>query len=215
MTYNRIIWDFNGTILDDVRVGIDSADELLTRHRLPKIKTVERYHEVFGFPIIDYYRRIGFDFEKIPYSVLAHEWVEIYLRRVKDAHIRDGVIQVIDALTNMDIKQTILSMTKQDMLERQLDMLGITDKFDEICGLNDIYAKSKLELAKKWREDHPNDKVIYIGDTTHDAESAEMIGCDCYLITGGHQSEASLKQSKANIISSANDIIKIIEAGRN
>ena len=106
MKYDRVIWDFNGTILDDLRVSIDAADELLTNHGLKPMLTVEKYHEVFGFPIIDYYKRIGFDFSKVPYSVLAHEWVAIYLRRVKDAKIRAGVKEAIEKSELEKIKET-------------------------------------------------------------------------------------------------------------
>ena len=84
MNIDRVIWDFNGTILDDVDTGIEAVDVLLAKYGLPELKTRERYYEVFGFPIIDYYRRIGFDFEKTDYSILANEWVEIYLEKVKN-----------------------------------------------------------------------------------------------------------------------------------
>lgn len=207
MKYDRVIWDFNGTILDDLRVSIDSADELLIRYGLDPMLTVEKYHSVFGFPIIEYYKRIGFDFDKVPYSVLAHEWVEIYLRRVKDASIKDGVKEVIDTLSEMSIKQTVLSMTDKDMLISQINDLGLYDCFDEIYGLDNIYARSKLELAKKWRNEHPNENVIFIGDTTHDAESAEIIGCSCLLLSGGHQSIDAISLSNAKVILDPKDII--------
>lgn len=210
MKYDRIIWDFNGTILDDLQVGISSADELLTRHGLPKIKTVERYYGVFGFPIIDYYKRIGFDFNKIPYPVLAHEWVDIYLHLVDDAPLRNGVKEAITHISELGLPQTVLSMTKQDMLEKQLESLGLINAFDEICGLNDIYAESKLTLASKWHNNHRNERALFIGDTTHDAESADVIGCDCLLISGGHQSRNSLLQSNVKVIDSPSEIIDMI-----
>ena len=210
MKYDRVIWDFNGTILDDLRVSIDAADELLTRHGLKPMVTVEKYHEVFGFPIIDYYKRIGFDFSKVPYSVLAHEWVEIYLRRVKDAKIRAGVKEAIEKINSVNIKQTILSMSDKDMLIRQVKDLKIHDLFDEIYGLDNIYAKSKLELAKKWRDEHKNERVLFIGDTVHDAESAEIIGCKCLLLAGGHQSIESLKCGNARVILDASEILNEI-----
>jgi phosphoglycolate phosphatase len=210
MKYNRVIWDFNGTILDDLRVIIDSADELLSRHGLQPMLTVEKYHSVFGFPIIEYYKRIGFDFNKTPYSVLAHEWVDIYLRRVKEAKVKDEIRAVIDTLSQMSIKQTVLSMTDKDMLVSQLKDLGLYDTFDEIYGLDNIYAKSKLELAKKWRDEHPDENVLFIGDTVHDAESAEIIGCSCLLLAGGHQSLEAISQGSAKVIIDPQDIIKEI-----
>ena len=210
MKYDRVIWDFNGTILDDLRVSIDSADELLIRHGLSPMLSVEKYHSVFGFPIMEYYKRIGFDFEKVPYSVLAHEWVDIYLRRVKEAKVKDEIRAVIDSLSEMSMKQTVLSMTDKNMLVSQIKELGLYDTFDEIYGLDNIYAKSKLELAKKWREEHPSERVLFIGDTVHDAESAEIIGCNCLLLAGGHQSIEAISCGKAKVILDPKDIIKEI-----
>ena len=205
--YDRVIWDFNGTILDDLMVGIKSADELLLRYHLPPIQTVARYHEVFGFPIRDYYQRLGFDFSKTDYSVLAHEWVEIYLRRVKDATTRDGVIEVVKELQHRGVSQTVLSMTESNMLHQQLSLLGLQDTFDEVCGLDNIYASSKLELASLWRKQHPAEHVLFVGDTSHDAESAKIIGCDCVLLTGGHESREVLLRSGVDVIDSPYEMI--------
>lgn len=207
MKYDRILWDFNGTILDDVKTGIDSANELLSRYSLSPIRDVDHYHSVFGFPIRDYYERLGFDFSKLDYTVLAHEWVKIYLSEVKKAPLRDGILNALSALKERGIPQTILSMTEQSMLEAQLSDLGLTPYFDEICGQNDVYAKTKLDLARRWREEHPKEHVLFVGDTTHDAESAEVIGCDCLLLTGGHQSLSSLKESGVPIIASPLDVL--------
>ena len=195
MERQYVIWDFNGTILDDVALGIASANELLLRHGLAPIRDVDHYHSVFGFPIIDYYRRLGFDFSKIDYTVLANEWVEIYNRLSPMATLRGGVIEVITELKERGCHQSILSMTEETMLRRQLSELGIFSLFDEIYGRSDIYASSKLLLAEKWRCDHPDVRPLYVGDTTHDAESADVIGATCLMLLGGHESEAVLKRT--------------------
>lgn len=113
---DRVIWDFNGTILDDLKISIESADELLTRHDLPPIGDVEKYYSVFGFPIIGYYERVGFDFTKYDFSVLANEWVDIYLSKMPFATLRSGIIETVDKLNSLGVKQTILSMTEGNML---------------------------------------------------------------------------------------------------
>ena len=78
MKYTDIVWDFNGTLLDDIRAGIDAVNEMLARRDLATIQSVEQYRELFCFPIIDYYAKLGFDFEKEDYySVLAPEWVAL------------------------------------------------------------------------------------------------------------------------------------------
>lgn len=208
---DRVIWDFNGTILDDLKISIESADELLSRYSLPVIGDVEKYYSVFGFPIIGYYERVGFDFSKYDFSVLANEWVDIYLSKMPEATLRRGITETVDKLNTLGIKQTILSMTEENMLRSQIESFGITDKFDEIYGLNDIYATSKLELARHWRNTHEGERVIYIGDTEHDAESAEIIGAECLMITGGHQSFSTLKALGKPVITAPSDIFEYIK----
>ncbi|MBQ8253949.1 MAG: HAD hydrolase-like protein [Clostridia bacterium] len=208
---DRVIWDFNGTILDDLKISIESADELLSRYDLPVIGDVEKYYSVFGFPIIGYYERVGFDFSKYDFSVLANEWVDIYLSKMPYATLREGIIETVDKLNSLGIKQTILSMTEENMLRSQIASFGITEKFDEIYGLNDIYATSKLELARYWRSTHENETVLYVGDTEHDAESAEIIDAKCLMITSGHQSEAKLIGLGKPVITATNDIFEYIK----
>ena len=78
MQYTHIVWDWNGTLFDDLEYSLKCINTLLARYGLENL-TVSRYHDVFGFPISEYYKRIGFDFDKVPYSALAKEYMDIYI----------------------------------------------------------------------------------------------------------------------------------------
>ena len=192
MKYTYCIWDFNGTIFDDVGASIDAVNSLLVERGLPTLDSKEQYQEVFDFPIIDYYRRLGFDFDKEPYQVVAPIWVDRYLENSKSSGLFADVIPTLDFLSENGVKQSVLSASEKNMLTGQLKWLGIYDRFEEIMGIDNIYAESKLALAKAWRQRHPDEKVMFIGDTTHDYETAEVLGADCYLISAGHQPEYKL-----------------------
>ena len=58
-----IIWDWNGTLLDDLDLSLESVNILLEERNLPAL-SVEKYKDIFCFPIVDYYVKAGFDFEK-------------------------------------------------------------------------------------------------------------------------------------------------------
>ena len=193
MKYTHCIWDFNGTIFDDVAAGIDAVNTLLRERGIATLDSKEQYQEVFDFPIIDYYRRIGFDFEKEPYEIVAPLWVELYLENSKQAKLFEDVIPTLDFFDEQGIKQSVLSASELNMLSRQLRELGIYGRFEEIMGIDNIYAESKLALAKRWREGHTQAKVMFIGDTTHDYETARVLGADCYLISAGHHPEYKLR----------------------
>ena len=192
-----VIWDFNGTILDDVGIGIDSINTLLARRSLPLIADRAAYHALFRFPIIDYYADLGLDVGD--YDALAHEWVEQYMSRLSMAPLREGILQALDALRAAGYRQIILSATEQNQLNGQVDGLGIADYFEELLGTGDIYAASKIDRALVWRREH-REELILIGDTDHDADTAKVLGARCVLLSGGHQSRERLEQLGCRVI---------------
>ena len=147
MKYTDIIWDFNGTILDDVEAGIISVNKLLSDRGLKTIADKEYYRSVFTFPIIEYYRALGFDFDTEPYEVLAPLWVAEYLKNSKNAPVREGVQEAFERFRSLGLCQHVLSATEYCMLKNQLSELGISDNFKSIYGLDNIHASSKTALA--------------------------------------------------------------------
>lgn len=209
--YDYIIWDFNGTLLDDVQVGIRSVNKLLRERGLKEIPDAEYYRSVFRFPIIDYYRSLGFDFESEPYEVLAPQWVELYLEYVKDASLYPDVRTTLGALERVGVKQIILSATELSMLKGQVDALGICGYFEEILGLDNIHAGSKLALAFDWRERHADARALLVGDTDHDVETAKALRADCVLVARGHQSREHLLTLGVPVLDDLSRLISIIE----
>jgi phosphoglycolate phosphatase len=199
--YEYCIWDFNGTILDDVETGIRSVNKLLAERGLKTLGGREDYYKYFRFPIIDYYRSLGFDFEAEPYEELAPKWVSEYLINVKDAKLCPYVEESLALLRDKGIKQIIISATEIEMLKGQLVDLGILDFFDEVWGLDNIHAASKVELAKEWRRSNSGVSAVFLGDTTHDWETANAMGVDCFLIEGGHQPKERLEATGATVFS--------------
>lgn len=208
--FSHVIWDFNGTIFDDVDVGIKSANTLLKRQGLPLIENRKQYRDVFGFPIIDYYRKLGLVTTEESYNELAPVWVDIYNELEKSAKIFDGVEDKLKQIKEAGIKQIILSATETEMLKGQVKRLGIYDYFDDILGLDNIRAYSKVEVAKEWIKKEKPQKAVFLGDTTHDFEVAKQIGVECILIANGHQSREVLEKCGTKVIDSVKDIDEII-----
>lgn len=194
MTYTHLIWDFNGTVLDDVEIGIDSANALLKKCGVAPISSVSYYRSVFGFPIRDYYTRLGIDFTKTSFEELAPIWVQEYLSRAKNAKLNEGVLQTLEEVKKLGIPQILLSATEIGMLREQLAMLGIERYFDGIFGLDNIHAASKTKRAEQWCEQNPTARPLFFGDTDHDLAVAKTTGNACVLFSGGHQSSEHLSQ---------------------
>ena len=198
LNHTHLIWDFNGTILQDVDLGIRCTNTMLSARNLAVIPSVEAYREVFGFPIDEYYRRMGFDFEKEDYdTVLAPEWVAMYLEGEPTCPMMEGAAEAIAAVKAMGIPQVLLSATEIDMLTGQLERLGIRGEFREVIGLDNIHARSKKAQALAWKERNP------------DAHAA-AVGGDCVLFCGRHQSRARLEERGYPVIADIREIVRYL-----
>ena len=209
--YDYIIWDFNGTLLDDVETGIWAVNKLLAERGLAGISGVEHYRRLFRFPIIEYYKDLGFDFEAESYEELAPKWLALYLERVKTATVYDDVFETLEAIKEQGIRQIVLSASELGMLDGQLRELGIRDNNEEVLGLDNIHAGSKLAIAEDWRDRHPDARALLIGDTDHDVDTARTLGADCVLIGRGHQSRESLEKIGVPVYPTLKDIHSIIK----
>ncbi len=189
MKYTHVIWDFNGTILDDVQAGIRAINRMLAARGLATLDTLEAYRAAFGFPVEKYYREIGLDTQKEDFkTVLAPEWVALYNEYSKASPLYEGVAPLAQALRARGVRQSILSASERGMLEQQLGERGALDWFDEIWATDSIHAYGKFGLADAWCEAHAGERAVLLGDTLHDFEVAQRMGVDCILVAAGHHS---------------------------
>ncbi len=212
MKYDYIVWDFNGTILDDLDLCLDILNTMLEKRNL-KTVTIEQYRDVFRFPVIDYYKDVGFDFKKESFEVLSKEFVKYYQTASFNCGFCETVIDTIHTIKNTyNISQIVLSASKKENLDEQLNVLGIKDLFDHVYGISNIYAESKVHIAERFRERVGKDKkILFIGDSTHDAEVADAINADCILVCQGHQSKKRLLESKHQVVDYASQILKELD----
>lgn len=211
MKYTHLVWDFNGTLLNDMAIGVECVNLMLSRRGLPTVDGIEAYRQLFCFPIMDYYRLAGFDFEREDYyTVLAPEWINLYTERMGRCGLCPQVTETVSAVREKGLSQMVLSATEQGQLLGQLSDLGISSWFDEILGLDNIHAHSKESLAVEWKERHPDAVPLFVGDTEHDAQVARAIGADCLLYTGGHQSVERLSACGFPLITRLFDVLDYI-----
>ncbi len=205
-----IIWDWNGTLLDDLELSLNCVNILLKDRGLP-ILSVDKYKEIFTFPVIDYYKAAGFDFEKEAFEVPAKQYVRKYRECENSLRLFSDAVEVIDHLKEKGFKQIILSAMKDTSLKEMVNNAGIFHYFDGVYGIKDNYAREKVSLGKQIVTDMHLDvsECLMIGDTLHDAEVAEHCGFNCLLYSGGHVSKQRLSNKPFKIIDKLSDIKSI------
>ncbi len=205
--YKHIIWDWNGTIFNDVKLGVDIINKLLRERGLQTL-SVESYKNIFTIPVKDYYANLGFDFSIEPFEVVGKYWMDEYENRKFECTLYDDAVKLMKKIYENGIGQSILSAYSQHTLEEMVDHYGLRKYFTHIAGLDNIYAASKLHIGKDLMKRLGNGKgeTLVIGDTIHDYEVAVEIGADCVLISCGHQSKEKLLSVTQNVFDSLKEL---------
>lgn len=206
--YKHVIWDWNGTIFNDVVLGIDIINKLLIPRGLETL-TVDRYRKVFTIPVKNYYENLGFDFSKESFEVVGKYWMDEYELRKFECGLYPGVVDLMNKIKNLGLGQSILSAYSQHTLEEMVDHFELRKYFTHIVGLDNIYAASKMHLGKDLMKKLGNGKgeTLIIGDTLHDFEVAQEIGADCVLVADGHQDKIRLLEATPNVVDSIKSLI--------
>jgi len=205
---SHVIWDWNGTLLNDVDLCLWIIHQLGGPRGIAP-PTLEDYLDEFTFPVIHYYEALGFDSSPAGFDTLANEWMDLYLSNLETrAALQEGAREVLTQLKAAGYRQSILSAYKHDMLLDAVNCFGVTDMFDDIRGLHNHYGESKMDLGRDLlNELHEEpESVLLIGDTLHDLEVANELGMHCALIANGHYSEDRLRESGATVLNSIKEV---------
>lgn len=195
-----IIWDWNGTLLDDVDAGVNALNKMLVARSLPTI-TRDFYRANFGFPVRPFYHQLGMDPDR--------EWDQICVEfhdnlHAEPQHIRPDTLAALEYVRGKGVRQSILSALRQDLLLRDTANEGVQGFFDEIYGVDNLDGATKLSrghdlMAKLFgaptTSHQPPTTIYFIGDTLHDAEVALELKATPILVDGGHQNAERLRDA--------------------
>ena len=205
----HIIFDWNGTLINDAFVFVNILNTLLKKRHLEKID-LKKYRELFCFPIKDFYEKIGIDVSDKSFERLGVEFIREYNKRKYDADLFVETQFVLKKLSTMGLSLSILSASNQGVLDDQAKHYSINKYFDFIFGVDNYIADGKIKNGKKLMGELAceNDKIILIGDTDHDYGVAQNLKIDCLLISHGHQSNRRLKNISQNVIKNFNQLFE-------
>ena len=207
-----VLWDWNGTLIADVP-HVVSINNLVFRAYGYRDTTAEEYRALFHFPVRDYYLEYGVTEED--FQAIAEEWNKLYVEGFASVPLAPHVADVVKRFQKAGFRQVILSASQIDQLRAQVACFSELDGiFDEVLGIDNVYASSKVQLAKDYLASSGIDpsETVFIGDTSHDAEVAQAIGVRCLLISGGHQNDDVLNGTGATVMKSLMDVCDLLGA---
>lgn len=199
MQNKLLVWDWNGTLLDDLDDAVTALNRMLVaRDCAPTTKAYYRAH--FGFPVRPFYAELGVDLAKWDWDQICIDFHRFFAE-ARAKKIRDGAREALELAKTLGFRQCLLSAHREDMLREAVEEAGLAPYFDFIAGTDNLDGASKLERGRQAFSDRSEEEHrIFIGDTLHDAEVAKALGGDCILVSCGHQSSVRLAASGRPIV---------------
>ena len=210
MKYTTIAWDWNGTILDDAHICLECVNDML-RKRNMQVLDLPTYRGLVDNPIIKAYEH-SFDIKVVTFDIIVKEFYESYPMYVKEARMIPGARQMLKFFREKGCRQIIITAAHTPDVLEYLCKFGINNFFDAVLGSDDLQGGPKIKRALEYTksESFSREKLLVIGDTAHDAETAAAMGADCILFSGGHQCEEKLKATGKPVVESLLEIPALI-----
>lgn len=200
---SHIIWDWNGTLLNDLELCVEVLGILMAEYGLSRIP-VEKHREHFRFPVQAYYEELGFNFELLSFEKLALRYSELYESQVIHCQLFDQCKEFLEETGMRGISHSILSAGHQEKLLAQVKYFEVGQCFENIRGVSHFQGSGKIDVGRGLIQNltTPKSEIILIGDTDHDLAVGKELGLDVLLIADGHQSYERLARLHPMVLES-------------
>lgn len=205
---SHIIWDWNGTLQNDVHAAVNGINALLSARNMPLV-TLEQHREIFSFPVRNYYIALGFNLEKENWTQMSLDFSSIFLND-KSTSLFPRTKDTLKKFFDKNIPMSILSASEESSLKQAIASYEIDTFFHNIRGLTDFGAGSKTDIGIKLVNEISQqcnlDEIYLIGDTSHDKLVADTIGCKCILLADGYESRKRLEQCNCPVLDNVSNV---------
>lgn len=212
-----VIFDLDGTLLDTIGDLAAACDEVLRRHELPTY-SLEEYKAFVGSGIMRLVERA------IPEELRTEEFINV-LRK-------DFVAYYFENISENTIIYKDVEWMLHELEKRGVAMAIASNKFQEGTSklVNHFFGKYHFEAVLGQRAGVPlkpspqiiydicqittytANKILYVGDSGIDIETAKAAGVESVGVTWGFRSKEELVEAGADhIVSSPKEIIKLFK----
>ena len=208
-----VIWDWNGTLVDDAFIFVDIMNGFLSSYGLKQI-SLDDYRAAFCFPVHNYWSSLGFRLSQKEFRVLSVEFIRKYKKKMFKPPLKADILTVLEYLDKKNYLQLIVSAQEQSLLNSSVDYYNIKKYFSGVFGLKNNFAESKSALALSSLASFVTEEssLLVIGDTEHDLEVARHIKADCCLVSWGHNSSSRLSSLGCFVASSPEELLSFFQS---
>ncbi|HZU71856.1 MAG TPA: HAD family hydrolase [Acidimicrobiales bacterium] len=207
----HVIWDWNGTLVDDFGLILEAASACCEALRGAPIDADE-YRTHFTRPVQAFYERVvGRPLSALEWEQVNQTFHQRYLDRLEDLVLVPTAAAALEGVRHLGISQSVLSMWQQASLVGVIDRLGIAEFFVAVRG------KSGMDGGDDHKAEHlvshlgdlegagvtvDPAEVLLVGDSLDDAAAAAAVGARCVLVEGGSHHSHHLATAGVPVVGS-------------
>jgi phosphoglycolate phosphatase-like HAD superfamily hydrolase len=209
----HLVWDWNGTLLDDLSLVVTATNASLAISGGPAV-TADEHRRDFRRPIVDYYAFVlGRPVTSEEFERLDIAFHNAYRGGFEGCEL---AIDALDAMAAWDGTQSLLSMFFHDELVPMVERLGLNGRLARVDGLRATLGggpKAPHLEAHLAAISVAGADCVLIGDSVDDAEAAQAVGARAVLYDGGFTDRARLLATGVPVASSLVEAVKIAQFG--
>ncbi len=212
-----VIFDLDGTLLNTIGDLAVACNEVLSKRDLPTHE-LEDYNHFVGNGIMRLVERALPEDRRTPEFVaeVRADFVEYYTANIdKFTKPYDGITMLMEELESREIAIAIASNKFIEGTRKLAKIFFPNTRFVAVLGQRpDLPLKPHPYIVREILQitSFTPDKVLYVGDSGIDMETAKAAGVTSVGVTWGFRSREELEQSGANyIVSHPRDILNLLD----
>ena len=188
------IFDWNGTLLDDLTVVYESVVEIFRTYVIPA-PTLEQYRNEIQSDFMKFYFDHGFPKEtrRDDLNAIRKRYLQEHGHR---ARLRPNVKELLELCRKLRIHTAIVSGEKEDVLLERLDQFQLLPLLNEVRGNSWEKERVLEEVVNRFRI--PAQRAFYLDDSVDGLQAAKNLGIVTIGFTSGYYPKERILSVKPN-----------------
>jgi len=192
-----VLFDLDGTLIDSIRLILDSYHHTLKVHELPA-RNDAHWLAGLGTPLLVQFRDWCDD--PVQLDAMIATYREYNLTH-HDARVTayPGVVDMVRAIRRAGLRTGLVTSKNRPGALRGLRLIGLEELMDPVIGADEVTNPKPhpepIELALSRLGELP-ERTIYVGDSIHDMESGRAAGVRTGAVLWGPFDRAHLQRSE-------------------
>jgi len=214
VSISHVVWDWNGTLLDDNQVVLAAVNEVCAAFGRAPLTWAD-WQAAYARPMrISYEQILGRALDEEDWARVDKLYHERYDALLHTCVLASDVQDALRTVTAGGRTQSLLSMWFHHRLTPTIDLFGLTPHFTRVDGLSaEVGGGSKTDSLIRHLEAQQLDPagVVLIGDVVDDATAAHSAGARCVLVTTGAMTRSALESTGAPVTDSITEALRVLQ----